>query len=184
MSKRGNLDNIVTFEHICDTVADMRNINAAYATIGSVCLVLSGAGNMLEIYMADSNHQWKLISIGGGSGGGSTTANVKICGDGEYDTQTYTPTTNTPEQGIYYLVPKNGGYSQWEWDGSKWEETFNTFDGGTIDWLNTDMQDAWSIKNKPFIWQGTGDLANRENQAHSAVGVSSHAEGINTDAIG
>lgn len=56
-SKRGALDNIVTYEHICDTTEDLQNINPQYITLGSVAVVLQGDAG-LEIYMATSNKEW------------------------------------------------------------------------------------------------------------------------------
>ncbi len=58
MTKRGNLDNVVTYEHICDTPEDMQNIKDEYITLGSVAIVLTGAGNALEVYMANSQKEW------------------------------------------------------------------------------------------------------------------------------
>ena len=49
MTKRGQLDNVVTYEHICDTVADMANINPSYVTLGSVCIVIKGENDDLEV---------------------------------------------------------------------------------------------------------------------------------------
>lgn len=67
MTKRGQQDNIVTYEHICDTVADMANIEPAYITLGSVCIVVKGT-NGLEVYIADTNKEWTLITmLSGGS---------------------------------------------------------------------------------------------------------------------
>ena len=54
MTKRGNLDNIVTYESICDTKEDLANIPAQYATLGSIALVIKGEDDMLEAYMATS----------------------------------------------------------------------------------------------------------------------------------
>ena len=62
MSKRGQQDNIVTYEHICDTHADLENIDSKYITLGSVAIVLQDTGDTLGIYMATSEKQW--ISIG------------------------------------------------------------------------------------------------------------------------
>ena len=56
-SKRGAQDNIVTYEHICDTTKDLQNINPQYITLGSVAVVLQGDAG-LEIYMATSNKEW------------------------------------------------------------------------------------------------------------------------------
>ncbi len=57
MSRRGQLDNVVTYEHICDTRADMANIDPQYITLGTICLVLKGEVG-LEVYMAGSDKQW------------------------------------------------------------------------------------------------------------------------------
>lgn len=57
MTKRGQQDNVITYEHICDTTADMANIDSKYITLGSVCVVLEGSAGM-EIYMANSNKEW------------------------------------------------------------------------------------------------------------------------------
>ena len=61
MTKRGQLDNIVTYQHYCDTTADMANIEEQYATLGSVCVVIHGDTG-LQVYMADSQKQWILVS--------------------------------------------------------------------------------------------------------------------------
>lgn len=63
MSKRGQQDNIVTYEHWCDTVADLANIDPQYVTLGSVAIVVRGAAG-LEAYIADSQKQWVLV-VGG-----------------------------------------------------------------------------------------------------------------------
>lgn len=60
MTKRGQQDNVVTYEHFCDTKADMANIDKQYITLGSVCVVLadeSSAGG-LEFYLAKSDKTW------------------------------------------------------------------------------------------------------------------------------
>lgn len=57
MSKRGQSDNIITYEHICDTAADLANIDPKYITLGSVAIVLKGVAG-LEVYMANSNKEW------------------------------------------------------------------------------------------------------------------------------
>ena len=70
-TKRGSLDNIVTYEHYCDTIDDLQQIPLEYTTLGSVAIVLQGQNNGFEVYMANSNHEW--VSLGtGGSGGGSS----------------------------------------------------------------------------------------------------------------
>ena len=40
LTKRGNLDNVITYEHICDTNQDMASIEKKYITLGSVCIIL------------------------------------------------------------------------------------------------------------------------------------------------
>lgn len=57
MTKRGSEDNIVTYEHYCDTVADMANIDPQYITLGSICVVV-GSSNGLTAYIANSNKEW------------------------------------------------------------------------------------------------------------------------------
>lgn len=59
MTKRGSYDNVATYEHVCDTIQDMSNIDPKYITLGSTCIVLDGS---LEVYMANSAKQWILIS--------------------------------------------------------------------------------------------------------------------------
>ncbi len=66
MSKRGQADNIITYEHICDTTADLANIDPKYITLGSVAIVLKGSAG-LEVYMATSDKEWvNLLGAGGG----------------------------------------------------------------------------------------------------------------------
>lgn len=61
MTKRGTMDNIVTYEHYCDTTADLQNIDKQYLTLGSICVVVHGDTG-LEVYMADSEHNLSLVS--------------------------------------------------------------------------------------------------------------------------
>ena len=65
MSKRGQADNIITYEHICDTAADLANIDPKYITLGSVAIVLKGSAG-LEVYMATSDKEWVNL-VGGGA---------------------------------------------------------------------------------------------------------------------
>ena len=62
MTKRGSEDNVLTYEHICDTNADMDNIDPHYITLGSVCIVLKGESG-LEVYMAASDKEWVPLLI-------------------------------------------------------------------------------------------------------------------------
>lgn len=57
MTKRGQADNVITYEHICDTTADLDKIDPKYITLGSIALVLKGAAG-IEVYMATSDKEW------------------------------------------------------------------------------------------------------------------------------
>lgn len=61
MTKRGSEDNMITYEHYCDTVADMANIDPKYITLGSVCVVINGTGGELDAYIAGSDKEWHLL---------------------------------------------------------------------------------------------------------------------------
>lgn len=56
-TKRGSQDNSITYEHICDTLADRDEIDLKYITLGTIAIVLQGETG-LEVYMATSNKQW------------------------------------------------------------------------------------------------------------------------------
>lgn len=60
MTKRGNIDNVVTYEHFCDTKADMADINPDEINLGSVCVVLvdESEGDTLQFYLAKSDKVW------------------------------------------------------------------------------------------------------------------------------
>ena len=57
MTKRGQTDNVITYEHICDTTADLDKIDPKYITLGSIALVLKGSAG-IEVYMATSKKEW------------------------------------------------------------------------------------------------------------------------------
>ena len=61
MTKRGSDDNIITYEHYCDTVADMEEIDPNYITLGSTCIVVEGESGELEAYIAKSDKSWNLV---------------------------------------------------------------------------------------------------------------------------
>ena len=67
MTKRGQADNIVTYEFICDTLSDLSKIDPQYITMGSIATVIEGDTGF-EVYMANSQKQW--INIGGTSAEG------------------------------------------------------------------------------------------------------------------
>ena len=56
-SKRGQQENVTTYEFICDETADLANINPQQITLGSVAIVLQGTSG-LEVYMANSKKEW------------------------------------------------------------------------------------------------------------------------------
>jgi len=61
MTKRGQADNVTTNEFICDTTADLTNIDPGDISLGSVAIILQGTGGV-EVYMATSNKEWIAIS--------------------------------------------------------------------------------------------------------------------------
>lgn len=63
MTKRGQVDNVVAYEFVCDNVSDLQAINPQYVTMGSIAIVIEGE-NGFEVYMANSKKQW--ISLSGG----------------------------------------------------------------------------------------------------------------------
>lgn len=68
MTKRGSEDNVITYEHICDTVADLTDINPDYINLGSIAIVLAGTTGGLEVYMANSSKQWINLASGSAEG--------------------------------------------------------------------------------------------------------------------
>lgn len=59
-TKRGSQDNVVTYEHFCDTKADMALIDKKEITLGSVCIVLEdeSEGDTLQFYLAKTDKTW------------------------------------------------------------------------------------------------------------------------------
>lgn len=79
MTKRGNQDNVVTYEFVCDSTADLQTIESEYVTMGSVAIVIQGDGGF-EVYMANSKKEWiNLGSLGGSSAGGPSS---NVVGEG------------------------------------------------------------------------------------------------------
>lgn len=83
MTKQGRLDNIVTYQHICDTSADIANIPSDQITLGSTCIVLVGETGGLEVFMADSQKEWQPITILSGESGSSNIFNITNPQDGD-----------------------------------------------------------------------------------------------------
>ena len=98
MTKRGNQDNVVTYEFVCDTTADLAKIEPKYVTMGSVAIVIQGDSGF-EVYMANSQKEWiNLGSMGGSSTNSGPSSNV--VGEGEagsmiiHDGDTSAPTVD------------------------------------------------------------------------------------------
>lgn len=62
MAKNGKEYNVPVYEHYCDSTSDMDNIDPHYITLGSSCVVLNGTNGGLDLYLADSQKQWHLLS--------------------------------------------------------------------------------------------------------------------------
>lgn len=97
MTKRGNMDNVVTYEFVCDTTADLSAIEPRYVTMGSVAIIIQGDSGF-EVYMANSKKEWiNLGAIGGSSTSGPTS---NVVGEGAagsmiiHDGEAASPTTD------------------------------------------------------------------------------------------
>lgn len=66
MTKVGHMDNVVTYEHVCDKTSDLNKIEPVYRTLGSVAIVIQG-NTGFEVYMANSKGEWISIGAGGSS---------------------------------------------------------------------------------------------------------------------
>lgn len=64
MTKRGNADNVVAYEFVCDSTDDLVTLDPQYVTMGSTAIVIDGESGF-EVYMANSQGQW--INLSGGS---------------------------------------------------------------------------------------------------------------------
>ena len=73
LTKRGKLDNEITYEFVCDTPADLQAIDSQYIVLGSTAIVLEGDVGF-EVYMANSQQEWVNIGGGGSNSGSSEPA--------------------------------------------------------------------------------------------------------------
>lgn len=126
MTKQGNLDNVVTYEHICDTFEDIQSIDPHYITLGSTCVVINGESGGLEVYMADSNKEWQSISISSESSE-DIGIGIHICGNNEYDSTTGEPIVEDPIENQFYLVPSSSSdssnlFDEWIYINENWEK--------------------------------------------------------------
>ena len=157
MTKRGNLDNIITYQHICDTTADLSNISQEYRTLGSIAIVIEGEGGGLEVYITNSNKQWILLSMSNNSNSDIpiTTNLLHILTANEYDTTTHIPTIVHPEENVIYLVPSTNQentnlFDEWIYTGNSWEKFSSTSIAANIqpDWEQNDENATDYIKNR------------------------------------
>ena len=155
MTKRGQLDNIVVYEHYCDTTADLANIPSQYTTLGSIALVIhDDNANGLEVYMATTDKEWVPI-LNGGSGDGNIV-DVHICTSDEYDAETGEPTIENPIEGQFYLVPSTSGsasdmFDEWFYTNGAWEKFGSAgavVDVPQSDWNQNDENATDYIRNR------------------------------------
>lgn len=213
MTKRGNHDNVVTYEHICDAHADLANIPQDQIVLGSTAIVLNDEGEGFGVYMADSNKQWVRLMVGSGSGSSfNLSDSFHLCEEGEYDSETGMPTILNPSPDQIYFVPSGSSatgdtFNEWIYVDDAWERFGGgsaIVEGGQSDWEETDSSAAEFVVNKPAILKAgtgtaaamsivmndtsenvaSGELAIAQGSGTTASGAVSHAEGSGTTASG
>ena len=102
MTKRGSVDNVVTYEHICDSNADIAKIDPRYITLGSTCVVIQGSSGGLEVYIANNQKQWMPLMINSGEEENSCIS-FHVCTSEEV-TQGGLPDIEMPSETTIYLV--------------------------------------------------------------------------------
>ena len=195
MTKRGNLDNIVTYEHMCDYYSDLQNINMDERTLGSVALVLRGQSGGVEIYMTDSNKQWVPLSVGSGNSGTNNNS-----GSSEFIKYvTELPTENINPDIVYLVKTTDDQYDQYMYLEGNWvkigttdaddlnKNTLNikngTGDGSIVEglekWTYIDSKtgESVTISAKNIA---SGALSHAEGNKTQALAGASHAEGQST----
>lgn len=198
ISKQGSADNVLTYEHICDTAADMAAIERKYITLGSVCIVLQGESGAMEVYMADSDKEWHDVIVTGGSGSGSGESapaglSLYICTSSEVANGK--PDVDAPAEGVLYLVPSGNEsgnlYNEYVYVNDAWE----LFGGASIDLTGYATQ-AW-ISQQGYLTShqdisGKADKTDtvlettlsRGRKDNTTAGGASLAFGVNTEASG
>lgn len=164
ISKRGNQDNVITYEHICDTRADMSNIERKYITLGSVCIVLQGENDAMEVYMADSSKEWHDIIIAGSSESSSAAGlSLHICTSSEISNGK--PNISLPLEGVLYLVPSGNTtgnlYDEYVYVNNQWE----LFGGASID-LSGYATQSW-VQQQGYLTTHQ-DISGKANSADLA----------------
>ena len=197
ISKQGSADNVLTYEHICDTAADMAAIERKYITLGSVCIVLQGESGAMEVYMADSDKEWHDVIVTGGSSGSGESApaglSLYICTSSEVANGK--PDVDTPTEGVLYLVPSGNEsgnlYNEYVYVNDAWE----LFGGASIDltgyatqtWVSqqgylTSHQDISGKADKTDTVLET--TLSRGRKDNTTTGSASLAFGVDTEASG
>ena len=138
LTKRGSQDNVITYEHICDTIEDRQNIESKYITLGTVCIVLNGENGGMEVYMADSSKEWHDIMITGSDGESSASGlSIYVCAQNEV--QNGKPAVSVPAENTLYLVPSGNEsgnlYDEYIYVNDEWE----LFGGASIDLTNANI---------------------------------------------
>lgn len=55
--KEGSLVNRVVYQHLCDTVEDLKDIPSSQIGFGTLAYIISTG----ELYIADSKENWKVV---------------------------------------------------------------------------------------------------------------------------
>lgn len=177
MTKRGSLDNSITYEFICDTTQDMNAIEDRYRTIGTVAIVLQGSGG-LEVYITGSDKQWNSLSVisSGGSSpsDGAAGLSIHICGQNEVSNGL--PNISVPDETTIYLVPAQNSssgnlYEEYIYVDDDWEK----FGSGniTIDLSDyatkSELPDVSGFYTKPSGGIPASDLADIYLTSHQDI---------------
>ena len=156
MTKQGSRDNVITYEFMCDTLADMNAIESEYRTLGSIAIVLQGESEALEVYICDSTRQWIVLNAGGSSnpetgGGGSASLSIHVCTQNEVSNGL--PNIASPDENTIYLVPAGNTsgnlYEEYIYVDDAWEK----FGAGaaTVDLSNYVQKTDYATYDNPGI---------------------------------
>lgn len=171
MTKQGSRDNVITYEFMCDTLADMNAIESEYRTLGSIAIVLQGESEALEVYICDSTRQWVVLNAGGSSNpetGGSGSLSIHVCAQNEVDNGL--PDVAEPDENTIYLVPAGATsgnlYEEYIYVDSAWEK----FGAASIDLSNYATKSEISgFYTKPSGGIPAADLAETYLTAHQDI---------------
>ena len=200
MTKQGSLDNCITYEFICDTVADMNAIENKYKTIGTVAIVLAGESEGMEVYIAGSDKSWNNVGTLGASGDSSAGAGLSIHICAQNEVSNGVPSISSPDENTIYLVSSGNTsgnlYEEYIYVNNAWEN----FGAASIDLsgkadktdtvLNTTLSRGRtansSVGNGSFAFgndvTASGIYSHSEGWYTIASGNYSHAEGKSTNA--